>query len=209
MNYLIRLAGSILWIATIDENRGASGGSAGFHVTPAITDHVTAGKVDVPLGCGLQKQTRLGLAALALIGIDVKTDLDVIDRQPLTKFRMHGVDRGSGRAAGRHVRLVGHHHQQETGCLGSTGGLDDAWQQLKLSQRGWGDRTTVPFHIGVEHAVAIEEYGPRYHLVAFFCSLGCDTKQCQITAWSAAACGVTRDGPTVGTTTTTSPACLV
>src|ERR1051326_719288 len=40
-------------------------------------------------------------------------------------------------------------------------------------------------------------------------SFGCDTRQCQSTAWNASACGVTRDSSTVGMTTTRSPACLV
>ena len=37
----------------------------------------------------------------------------------------------------------------------------------------------------------------------------CVGPQCHTTAWNASVCGVTREGSTVGTTTTKSPTCLV
>src|SRR3979409_1706965 len=48
-----------------------------------------------------------------------------------------------------------------------------------------------------------------HHLVEICCSFGCDTRQCQTTAWNASVCGVTREASTVGTTTTQSPTCFV
>lgn len=44
--------------------------------------------------------------------------------------------------------------------------------------------------------------GTPYHFVALSCRAGCETKQCQTTAWKASVCGVTSRGSTVGITIT-------
>src|SRR3990167_9777672 len=50
----------------------------------------------------------------------------------------------------------------------------------------------------------VREYLDPYHVVGCFCSAGCETRQCQITAWNASLCGVTRFGSSTGILTTIS-----
>ena len=84
-----------------------------------------------------------------------------------------------------------------------------ARQEVKILQPRRRYGTAVTLHIGVDDAVAVEKDGAHHHLVAFFCSFGCETRQCQTTAWKASAMRRDRGIPTVGMTTTTSPAFLV
>ena len=113
-----------------------------------------------------------------------------------------------GVAAGD-VGLIGADDDQVAGLLEPAHGVLNAGQETKLGERGRRNGFAVALEVGVDDAVAIEKDGRPHHLVAFRCSFGCETRQCQTTAWNASACGVTRDSSTVGMTTTTSPAFFV
>jgi hypothetical protein len=57
-----------------------------------------------------------------------------------------------------------------------------AGQQAEILQGCRSDGFAVTFQVGVDHAVTIEKDRRAYHLVAFRCSCGCETRQCQTTA---------------------------
>lgn len=104
----------------------------------------------------------------------------------MSNQRMHGLDRSTRCPPSGDVGLIRNNHNEEAGVLEPTHGVFDARQQLELLDLGRSDRTPIALNIGVYDAVPIEKDRP-YHLVAFFWSFGCDTRQCQITVWNASA----------------------
>ena len=84
--------------------------------------------------------------------------------------------------------------------------IDLAAINADLARRQWLALLDV---CTIDDAVTIDEHGAAadrlYHLVGARCSLGCDTRQCQTTAWNASECGVMSFSSTVGITTIGSP----
>src|SRR5436309_3653698 len=119
-----------------------------------------------------------------------------------------------------HIRLVGRDNQQKPGISQSKESLPDTRQNFEFDQRRWRIGFAVSQHGTVQHAIPVKKNRPSSHahrfaafivvshLVPAVCNNGCDTRQCQTTAWNASVCGVTRSGLTVGTTTTASPTFL-
>ena len=100
-------------VAIIHKNGGTACFLAGRDVAPAVTDHKARRQINRALGCGLENQARLRLAARATVGIGVKAGLDVVNGKLGTNDVVHGLDDGAWRAAGSHVGLVGDDDHQE------------------------------------------------------------------------------------------------
>ena len=63
--------GRALGVACIDENGPAAGGGTGIDITPAVSYHKAAAQIYAVDGGIPQQHARLGLAALAALGISV------------------------------------------------------------------------------------------------------------------------------------------
>src|SRR5216684_2892483 len=113
--------------------------------------------------------------------------------------------------AGGDVGLVGDDDIEESRRTQRLQRLAYAGKQLQIGKRARRVRLAVAHDRLVDHAVAVEKHRAalRYHFVAVCCRAGCDTRQCQTTAWNASVCGVTRPASTVGISTTQSPTLAV
>ena len=127
----------------------------------------------------------LGLAAVAMVGVDVDADLDLVEWQAPAHLVMHPVEHCHGVAAGADVGLVRDHDQDEVKILETPRCLLDSRQDAEIGHAGRRHGSSVAPHVGADHPIAVEKYGAPHHLVAFLCSLGCETRQCQTTAWNA------------------------
>lgn len=160
------------------------------------------------LGGSSEQHSGLRFAATAIVLFCMRTDFDVVDRQPQPEFSVHGTDDFPIRSSGRDVGLVRHDDDLEPRRFEFRHRLLHARKDAELLEPRRCDGPSLPQHVRADHPVAIEECG-TYHLVAFLCSFGCETSACQTTAWNASTCGVTRASATVGMVTTTSPTALV
>ena len=138
----------------------------------------------------------------------VQANFKIVDRHQRVNSVVHCLHRRLRRESGADVRLVGYDDEEKARVLEPLRCCCGVRKDAKFVEGGGRHRLAVTNQIGVDDAITIEEDG-LHHLVAFFCSFGCDTRQCQTTAWNASACGVTRLSSTVGITTTQSPAFLV
>src|ERR1700724_131171 len=100
-------------VPVIDEEIGASRCLAGRHVPPPVAHHEALPEVDAEFTGGLQEHSRLGLAAMAAVGIRVKADSCGIQGQIEPQAPVHRLDDLDSLLAGRHVRLVRHDDVQK------------------------------------------------------------------------------------------------
>src|SRR6266702_931521 len=112
------------------------------------------------------------------------------------------------------IGLVGDDHGKKARRAQALERFGHPRQDFQPVERSGRIRLAVAHDGGIDDAVAVEEHRAppafrRYHFVAVCCSAGCDTRQCQTTAWKASVCGVTRLASTVGTTMTQSPTARV
>src|SRR5436309_2160297 len=98
----IRLVWSSLRVAVVHQNGLAAGGFACGNVAPPVADHERARQINGPdLGCG-QQHARLGFAAIALIGLLVVTNLEVIKGKPGAQLLVHLLDHLAAQPPGAH-----------------------------------------------------------------------------------------------------------
>jgi hypothetical protein len=154
----------------------------GRDVSPAITDKPAPVMCNGVIGGGLQKHARLGLPARASVGVDMRADPDIVDLDTTAKLVVHGSESGGRRASGRDIRLVGDNHDHEACALELAHRFGNTRKNLEILQTPRRDKPPVALDVGIQYAIAIQEYRARYHLVAITCSFGWETRQCQTTA---------------------------
>jgi len=164
------------------KNRRTTSSMPGRDVSPAISDKPALLKRNGMLGGGLHKHAWLGLPAHASVGVDVRADPDIVDLDMTAKLVVHGSERGGRRASGRDIRLVGDDHDHEACALEFAHRSGNTRKNLEILQTPRRDRSPITLDVGIQYAIAIQEYRARYHLVAITCSFGWETKQCQMTA---------------------------
>src|ERR1044071_3176900 len=76
--FRIRLRLERLAVAVADENGAASGAVPGLDVAEPIADHEALVESDAIAFCRTQQQSRLRFAAVAIVDIVMRTDLDFI-----------------------------------------------------------------------------------------------------------------------------------
>jgi hypothetical protein len=155
----IRLVESILLIAVIDENRSAPRSTTRLNIAPSVADNVTRFRVDTMLGRSLPDHSRLRLAAIAVVSVDVEACLDVIDRHASTNFGVHGVDRRFRGEPSTHIGLIGDDNDGKAQRLELADGISDAGENVKFAKGRRSDQLTGSLNVGVDHTVAIEKNG--------------------------------------------------
>jgi hypothetical protein len=153
----MRMGRLVLHKAVIDQDREAARRAAGINVTPTIADEIAGREIDAVLGRRGEQQAGLRLAAVAVIRIGVKTDPDIVNRQPPPQFGMHGIDGCAWRDARRHVRLVGRDDRHKAGFFRALNRLFDAGEEPEFLKRPRRIRMTIADKIGVKHAVTIQK----------------------------------------------------
>ena len=122
-----------------------------------------------------QQHARLRLAAVAfrraLAGMI--TDLHAVNRQPPAHFGVNGFHDFLLERAATHVRLVGRHNEQKTGCLefrARGGNLGKNFKFSQVSRRiGLGFALQSP----VDDAVAVKKNGAGAALMIWVCWQTC------------------------------------
>ena len=131
---------------------------------------------------------------------------------------MDCLDHWSRYAAGADVRLVRSHDQEIPATVQRVERLGHTGQQFELIETFGRMGLAAADDCAVDDAVSVEEDGAVHalagpatdsHFARWTASAGCDTRQCQTTAWNASASGVTSSRSMVGTTMTSSPTCCV
>ena len=89
----------------VQEDSPTTGSPAGLDVAPAITDHEARREVEPVLG-GVEQHPRLRLAAGALVGVVVRADDDLVEREELVQARVDPIDRLAGLRPTGDLRLV-------------------------------------------------------------------------------------------------------
>ena len=123
-----------LFQSAIDKNAEAAGGLAGQNIAPTVAHDVTRFQIDVVRRGGFQQHARLWLSAKALVGIQMKADFDVINRNSPPEFGMHRLDGRSRRDSRGHVWLVCHNDDEKTCLFGTSDSVFNARKQVKLCQ---------------------------------------------------------------------------
>ncbi len=169
----------------------------------------------------LQKHPRLWFVAGAIIPFNAIAGFDVVNGKGVEQFPVHGLDDFPFLLGGRDIRLVGGNDYKKSGPMKVFNGFHHTGQNLHFLECVGRIRLATANEGAVDNAISVQKDSPPcflaiaqkreipYQVVIFFCRSGCETRQCQITAWNASVCGVTWVGSTVGITTTTSPTLFV
>src|SRR6185503_11674122 len=198
--------GTRLIVPAIDENRDTSGRASRRDVAPAIANHVAARQGDSELPRGGEHHAGFWFSAVARVSIVVRAYPDVIERKRRTEGGVHCVEGGVRQGAARDLGLVGDNDEKEAGRPKACQCFLNAGKDFQLFDICRRERPAAADDRPVDDAVAIYEDGAPdgcvdSHLVGRVWRSGCDTSRCQITAWKASECGVTRSGCAVGTRT--------
>ena len=154
-------------------------------IPPAIPDHHAGRDID---GRRVEEKPGQWLPAGAAIAIVVRADAELVDRKQPGHAGVNGVDGGSCRGSARDVWLIGDHHQTIAAVLQTRQSASSTPGRIsRSSTAGRRIRLAGPHDCPIQHAVAVEEDGARFHrvdshLVAAALSRGCDTRRCQTTA---------------------------
>jgi hypothetical protein len=158
---------SLLLVAVVDEDGPRAGGASRFDVAPPVADHHAGAEVDVPALRGVHEHAGSGLAARAAVGVVVRADHDLGDRQPVRHDRVHGVDLRPGAGAARDVGLVRDDDEEPTRVREPATGVAGSGEHDDILGPTGRVGASVADRGGVEHAVAVEEHGPtrrrRHH----------------------------------------------
>jgi hypothetical protein len=141
----------------IDEDRVRAGSVPGLDVAPSITDHNGRPKVETPPLSRLEQHARAGLSAPAVVGIVVRADENVRDRQASGDRRVDRLDVGDRASTARDVGLIGHDDEHETRGGEPRARIFDTRESDRLFGAVWWEGSAVPNHCRVEDAVTIEK----------------------------------------------------
>ncbi len=128
---------------------------------PAVAHHDRSKQVDPPARGRVAEHPRPGLAALAAVGVVVRTDPDLVDRKPGEKLPVHGVENPARHPSTGEVGLIRHDDQHKAGRAEGVERLNDTGQDLELVEGAWRRRNAVAKDHAVDDAVAVQELPPR------------------------------------------------
>jgi hypothetical protein len=100
---------------------------------------------------------------------------------------MHLLDNVSADETVADVGLIGDDDDDVSMFLQRLDGSRRVWNEPEIIESPGSVGSAGAHQRAAQHAVTVQENGwsHRYHFVGCLCSFGCDTRQCQTTAWNA------------------------
>lgn len=161
MGYEVGIGGFALCVSAIDEYGETACCFARLYVAPAISDHVARSKVQSQLGSGIDKHSRPGFAAVALVAVIVGTDTNLIQVQFPGDPVVDGSHVAGHRSPPCEVRLVCHAHQHEGFVPEQSTAGPCLVENDEVVQPGRRVGLAVPDDRSIEHAVTIKKDCPQ------------------------------------------------
>src|SRR5262245_6100138 len=112
LGHVVRLTPLTATVLSLDQDTHTTSSPTGLDIAPPVPHHDTTRQSDAPALGSLQQKSRLGLAALALVGIVVVTGKHLLNRQHALYPRVDSFNALMTLEATRHIRLIGHHSKQ-------------------------------------------------------------------------------------------------
>ena len=108
----------------------------------------------------IEQKSRLGFAASAAIGVDMRTNSYTIDCELRHQLGVHGIKHLDALLAGGDIRLVGDHNIKKSRLAELNQRFGNPGQDFKFCKPDWGIWLAVPYDTTVYDAITVQKYCP-------------------------------------------------